>query len=89
MAFYIDGQLYCKIDITEETGDYCADYHAGMDCFHCYYYISLNNWLFTEQHSSWVGASNRVENNPDFGTVDYRIDYIRLYQNRYEEIYLY
>ena len=89
MAFYIDGQLYCKIDITEETGDYCADYHAGMDCFHCYYYISLNNWLFTEQHSSWVGASNRVENNPDFGTVDYRIDYIRLYQYRYAEIYLY
>ncbi len=36
-----------------------------------------------------VGASGLVENNPDFGTVDYRIDYIRLYQNRYEEIYLY
>ncbi|MBR2042996.1 MAG: glycoside hydrolase family 16 protein [Clostridia bacterium] len=88
MAFSVDGVVYCKIDITDETGDYCKDYHPGMDCFHNYYYVCFNNWLFTDQHS-WTSASSRVENNPDFGTVDYRIDYIRLYQNRYEDIYIY
>lgn len=88
MAFYIDGQVYCKIDITEETGDYCKNGHPGMDCFHNYYYVCFNNWVFTDQHD-WVGAANRVENVEDFGTVDYRIDYIRLYQNKDEGIYVY
>lgn len=85
MAFYIDGELYCKIDITEETGEYNPAV-PGMDCFHNYYYVCLNNWLFTEQNS-WSGTY--VENVEDFGTVDYRIDYIRLYQNLSEDVYLY
>ncbi len=87
MAFYVDDELYCKIDITEETGEYNPNI-PGMDCFHNYYYICLNNWMFTDQ-DTWVNASNRVENLPDMGTVDYRIDYIRLYQNNTEEIYVY
>jgi hypothetical protein len=88
VAFSIDGKVYCKIDITDETGDYCTT-HAGMDCFHNYYYICLNNWLFTDQQSGWVPAYNRVENVADFGTVDYKIDYIRLYQNHDDGLYIY
>ena len=88
VAFSIDGKVYCKIDVTDETGDYCTE-HKGMDCFHNYYYICLNNWLFTDQNSNWVPASNRVENVADFGTVDYKIDYIRLYQNHDDGLYIY
>lgn len=87
MAFYVDDELYCKIDVTEETGEYDPNI-PGMDCFHNYYYISLNNWMFTDQ-DTWISASNRVENLPDIGTVDYRIDYVRLYQNNKEEICVY
>lgn len=89
MAFYVDGNIYCKIDITNETGDYCTSTHPGMECFHNFYYICLNNWVFTDQQSGWVPASNRAENVADFGTVDYKIDYIRLYQNRNDGLYIY
>ena len=89
MAFYIDGNLYCKIDITD-NGEYDPENHPGMDAFHKHYYICLNNWVFTNQQS-WHPANDRVENLDDFAQngIDYRIDYIRLYQHAGEKIKLY
>ena len=77
MAFYIDGELYYKVSITEED-DYSKE-HPGMDCFHKYYYVCFNNWMYTQEQTS-APSSHWVENNEDVGSVDYRIDYIRLYQ---------
>ncbi len=88
MAFYVDNELYCKIDITDETGEYDTNV-PGMDCFRSYYYICLNNWVFTDSEQYWM--PDRAETLEDFAQdgVDYRVDYIRLYQNSTEEIYIY
>lgn len=89
MAFYIDYQLVWKVDITNETGEFDKNV-PGMECFHGYHYLCLNNWVFTED-KTWAGPQNFVENLPDFAQngVDYKVDYIRLYQNSDEEIYNY
>ncbi len=88
MAFYVDNRLYCKIDITDETGEYDQNV-PGMDCFRSYYYICLNNWVFTDSEQYWM--PDRAETLPDFAQdgIDYRIDYIRLYQNKNEYLYNY
>jgi hypothetical protein len=89
MAFYIDYQLVWKVDITNETGEFDKNV-PGMECFHGYHYLCLNNWVFTED-KTWAGPQNFVENLPDFAQngVDYKVDYIRLYQNSDENIYVY
>lgn len=83
MAFYVDGEMYYKVGITEND-DYSEE-RPGMDCFHDYYYLCFNNWVYTDQQA-WADLSLHVENNPDFGTVDYVIDYVRLYQTTEESI---
>ncbi len=73
MKVYIDGECYYEISIKEED-DYSKD-HPGMDCFHDYYYLCWNNWLYTSQ------AQNGKIESP----VDYKIDYVRLYQHKDSE----
>ncbi len=72
MAFYVDGEWYYKVSIKDED-DYSPDKQPGMDCFHDYHYVCLNNWLM----------NMRGEYTPEQGgyfPAEYRIDYIRLYQ---------
>ena len=68
MKVYIDGECYYEVSIKEED-DYSTAY-PGMDCFHDYYYLCWNNWLYTEYASTGKIPSE----------VDYKIDYVRLYQ---------
>ncbi len=73
MKVYIDGECYYEISIKEED-DYSID-HPGMDCFHDYYYLCWNNWLYTSQ----------AKEGKIVAPVDYKIDYVRLYQHKDSE----
>ncbi len=86
MKFYVDEECYFTVSIREED-DFSTAY-PGMDCFHDFYYVCFNNWVYTDQQS-WASSSLHVENNDDFGSADYVIDYVRLYQKNGEEIKLY
>ena len=83
MVFSVDGEDYCTIDITEETGDFGK--YAGMDGFHTPNYIILNNFLFTPE-ASWVPDGAMVDDNVKY-PVTYTVDYIRLYQGENGEMY--
>lgn len=73
MKVYIDGECYYQVSIKEED-DYSLD-RPGMDCFHDYYYLCWNNWLYTSQ-----AETGKIET-----PVDYKIDYVRLYQHKDRE----
>ena len=76
MVFSVDGEDYCTIDITPETGDFGQ--YKGMDGFHTPNYIILNNFLFTPE-ASWIPDGAMVDDNVEY-PVTYTVDYIRLYQ---------
>ena len=76
MVFSVDGEDYCTIDITPETGDFGQ--YKGMDGFHTPNYIILNNFLFTPE-ASWIPDGAMVDDNVKY-PVTYTVDYIRLYQ---------
>ena len=75
---YIDGECYYTVYISDE--DNYDPSVPGMECFHDYYYLCWNNWM----HSSYA-EELEFEN----GYADYAIDYVRIYQNENEDIYIY
>ena len=83
MIFSVDGEDYCTMDITPETGDFGK--YKGMDGFHTPGYIILNNFLFTPE-ASWIPDGAMVDDNMKY-PVTYTIDYMRLYQGENGEIY--
>ncbi len=76
MIFSVDGEDYCEMDITEESGDFGN--YPGMSGFHTPNYIILNNFLFTPK-GSWVPDGAMVDDTVSY-PVTYTIDYIRLWQ---------
>ena len=83
MVFSVDGEDYCTMDITAETGDFGK--YKGMDGFHTPGYIILNNFLFTPE-ASWIPDGKVVDDNVKY-PVTYTIDYMRLYQGENGEMY--
>ena len=83
MVFSVDGEDYCTMDITAETGDFGN--YKGMDGFHTPGYIILNNFLFTPE-ASWVPDGAMVDDNMEY-PVTYTVDYVRLYQGENGEMY--
>ncbi len=83
MVFSVDGEDYCTMDITAETGDFGK--YKGMDGFHTPGYIILNNFLFTPE-ASWIPDGKVVDDNMKY-PVTYTIDYMRLYQGENGEMY--
>ena len=83
MIFSVDGEDYCTMDITAETGDFGK--YKGMDGFHTPGYIILNNFLFTPE-ASWIPDGKVVDDNVKY-PVTYTIDYMRLYQGENGEMY--
>lgn len=83
MVFSVDGEDYCTIDITPETGDFGT--YAGMEGFHTPNYIIINNFLFTPA-GSWIPEGAEVDDSMEY-PVTYTIDYIRLYQGENGEMY--
>jgi beta-glucanase (GH16 family) len=74
LNFMVDGEIYSTIDITAvndfgKRGD-------GMQCFHDYYYLIMNNYLMTEKGVQLGTPANKDTIFP----IDYMIDYVRIYQ---------
>lgn len=69
LQLYVDGVKSVRMDITED-GEYSQE-ALGMDCFHDYYYLCLNNWI-------QINYADSI----DLSTQEftYYVDYIRLYQ---------
>lgn len=72
--FMVDGEIYSTIDISGisdfgKRGD-------GMECFHDYYYLIMNNYLMTEKGVQLGTLANKDTVFP----IDYMIDYVRIYQ---------
>lgn len=81
--FIVDGEVYCKIDITAK-GDFTTD-GSGMGGFHDPHYIILNNYIFTNGYKgSQTWAKDKAALPDDKMPVKYYIDYIRLYQKKGE-----
>lgn len=84
LAFYVDGNEYCRIGITE--ADDFGTALKGMQGFHDPCYLIINNELFTE-NVKWMSESSYVKDE-DFPIL-YTVDYVRLYQKSGEKITLY
>lgn len=76
--FYIDGNLYCTLNIDDEH-DFAPDL-PGMGGFQDYHYVILNNFIFNKQ-SSWAPEGSVLADD-ETKEITYTVDYIRLYQNK-------
>ena len=79
MSFYIDGEKYTTFPIDQQRGEFGADKLPGMECFQDPAYPIFNNEIFTSA-CTW-SAPNSYLTEYDLMPIDYRIDWIRLYQN--------
>ena len=75
MKFYVDGALYQTYDFAN---DFAPDL-PGMDGYREYIYLIINNEIFT-QNSKWkpYAGCEITDSDP---LPEYKIDYIRLYQD--------
>lgn len=78
LVFYIDGKRYysCPID---NAHDFNAKTIEGMDCFHDFMYLIVNNEVFTPCHDMCPKGRELV-GEKDL-PIDYTIDWFRLWQN--------
>ncbi len=80
LKFYVDGVCYHTIGI-----DNANNFGEGdMSSFGDYAYLILNNWLYTAGNTDSESTNYEYIADPDYfvdGTIDYEIDYIRLYQS--------
>lgn len=72
MRFYVDGKKYYEVDLTNDIFEKHKD---NMEAFKQYYHIIFGNGVY----------DSTLMNNPISGNVDYKIDYVRLYQNAESE----
>ena len=82
LKFFVDGQEYHHIDITEDK-NFGEREGSSMKCFHDYYYIIFNNYVNTvgrPTHNPEICATD-----DDKFPINYKIDYVRLYQKTGEE----
>lgn len=77
LKFLVDGQVYHTIDIRQ-SANFGDREDSNMNCFHDFYYIIFNNYLNTPVFSS---TKPEIQPAPDDKfPIDYKIDYVRLYQ---------
>jgi len=87
MSFYVDGYKYTTYPIAlDNGGDFAPDVHTGVDGFHDFHRVIINNEIFSPG-SSWK-PDPWVLTDEDEMPIDYYIDWIRLYQKDGEEIRL-
>jgi hypothetical protein len=78
MSFYIDDVKYATVPV-DESGDFCAEKLPGMEGFHEYAMIIINNEIFSPG-SDWK-PEGCVLTEDDPMPIDYYIDWVRLYQD--------
>lgn len=85
MSFFVDGERYATFPIDEDH-EFSSHELTGMECFHDFHSVILNNEIFRE-NNGW--CPNGYALKPDASLpIDYFVDWIRLYQKRGEEIKL-
>ena len=85
MSFWVDGKRYARCPIGEKD-DFSPRRIPGMDCFHDFLSISINNELFTPGRV-WSPEEFRLAAN-ETGPIEYCIEWIRLWQRAGEELRL-
>ncbi len=83
MSWYIDGKKYIEFAITDEECRVPNSLISGTEAFHDPHYIILNNEIFTPNRR-WKPAGSILTEEDEF-PIEYRVDWIRLYQNPEKE----
>ena len=83
LSFYIDDQFYMSFDIDAEKGNIHPEVIDGVQGFHDFHFILMNNEIFTPR-GGWVVPGWTLTEDDAF-PIEYRIDYVRLYQNPEKE----
>ncbi len=78
LKFLVDGKVYGTVPISQ-AAEYSSKF-PGMQGYHDYHFVIFNNWTFYKGGYDGDNVSQRLEDNPLSGPVDYQIDYVRLYQ---------
>ena len=78
MSFWIDDYCYFK-SVIDDKASFVSERYPTTEGFHEFMYVILNNDMFTKE-SEWLpeGFAATPE---DPMPIDYRVDWIRLYQN--------
>lgn len=91
MKFYVDDECFATFPITVEGGgDFGHDVLPGVEGFHDFQFIIINNEIYTVNNWKDPGPDQLkiALNDADVMPIDYYIDYMRLYQRDGEEIKL-
>lgn len=83
VSFMVDDEVYCKVPIDAENGNFRPDVIDGVQGFHDFSYIIMNNEIFTP-NGGWIVPGWSITKN-DKLPFNYYIDYVRLYQNPEKE----
>ncbi len=82
-SFYIDDVLYKQFPIDPVNGTVIANAIEGVEGFHDFHFILLNNEIFS-YGGGWSVPGWNLEEDDKF-PINYKVDWIRLYQNPEKE----
>ena len=77
VAFNVDGEEFAKFPI-DESGEF-TEGMPGMECFHDFQYILINNEVFSTGRS-WIPEGAALTDEDEM-PINYVIDYVKLYQD--------
>jgi hypothetical protein len=81
IKFLVDGEVYFSYPIVGEKANFGADIHDGIDGFHDFHRLIINNEIFSEK-TGWAPEGGRLtEEDAATMPIDYWVDYVRLYQD--------
>ncbi len=83
MAFFVDGTEYRRFPIDPAQGNFHPEILDGVDGFHDFQFIILNNEVFSPFDPN-CPAGKTLRPDDDF-PIDYRVDWMRLYQDPAKE----
>lgn len=78
MSFFVDGECYHTYNLDDEC-EFAKTALKGLEGYREHLYLLINNEIFTE-NSGWKPVGSAL-NDSDTLPIEYRIDYIRLYQD--------
>ena len=78
MSFFVDGECYHTYNLDDEC-EFAKTALKGLEGYREHLYLLINNEIFTE-NSGWKPIGSAL-NDSDALPIEYRIDYIRLYQD--------
>jgi len=83
LTFYVDDVPYKSFSIDAENGNIGADVIDGVEGFHDFHFVLMNNEIFTPR-GGWVVPGWTLTEEDPF-PIEYRIDWVRLYQDPKKE----